>query len=221
MLDPDLMAFVRGALPPPPARVLEVGAGNGEMAEVLAQDGYEVTAIDPASQAPNVRAVALHELEGAPGGFDAALAVVSLHHVEPLAQSCRRLGELVRSGGTLVVDEFDVERFDERAARWWLAQRRSAGEDPASAGRQLHPGGAEPGTALSDPAGVVAERREHLHWLCHLSEALEEWFRLSEPVRGPYLYRWDLAPGSRTVEEQLICTGGLPATGARLVGTRR
>lgn len=97
MLDPDLMAFVRGALPPPPARLLEVGAGNGEMAEVLAQDGYEVTAIDPAAAAPNVRAVALHELEGAPGRFDAALAVVSLHEEQLICT-----GGLPATGARLV-----------------------------------------------------------------------------------------------------------------------
>ncbi len=205
------MTFVRGALPAPPARLLEVGAGNGEVAEALARAGYEVTAIDPASQAPNVRTVALHELAGAPGSFDAALAVVSLHHVEPLAESCRRLGELVRTGGKLVVDEFDVERFDERTARWWLTQR--SGDDRADV--------APPGTALPDVADLVAQRRNHLHWLRLLQETLDEWFHLSEPVRGPYLYRWDLPDGARAVEEQLISVGGLPATGARLVGIRR
>ena len=29
---PDAIAYVRAALPPPPARVLEIGAGNGELA---------------------------------------------------------------------------------------------------------------------------------------------------------------------------------------------
>lgn len=213
MLDPDLMTFIQGALPAAPAHLLEVGAGDGEMAEALTGAGYAVTAIDPASKAPNVRAVALHELEGPPATFEAALAVVSLHHVEPLAESCRRLGELVRAGGVLVIDEFDVERFDERAAEWWLAQRPSAGTD--------HLDAAQPGTVLPDAADLVAQRRNHLHWLSRLCETLDEWFRLSQPVRGPYLYRWGLAPGSRAVEEQLIAVGGLPATGARLVGTRR
>ena len=61
--------------------MLEIGAGDGELAAALAAAGYEVVAIDPASEADNVRRVALHELDEPP--FDAAVAVVSLHHVEP------------------------------------------------------------------------------------------------------------------------------------------
>ena len=75
----DVTVFVRATLPPPPARVLEVGAGDGELASLLADAGYDVVAIDPASTGGVVRPVALHELDEAP--FDAAVAVVSLHHL--------------------------------------------------------------------------------------------------------------------------------------------
>jgi SAM-dependent methyltransferase len=201
---PDVTAFVRASLPATPARLLEVGAGSGELAEELRQGGYEVVAIDPASETPAVRAVPLNELEGTAASFDAAIAVVSLHHVEPLGESCRRLGELVRSGGTLVVDEFDVDRFDERAATWLLARRRDGC-----------------GHEAEDPRKLVADMRDHIHSLRRLCEALDEWFVLGAPARGSYLYRWDLPPGLRDTEERLIASGRLPATGARMVGTRR
>ena len=55
MLAADVIAFVRAALPAPPARVLEVGAGDGELSVALAAAGYDVVAIDPASEAENVR----------------------------------------------------------------------------------------------------------------------------------------------------------------------
>jgi SAM-dependent methyltransferase len=194
---------VRASLPPPPARVLEVGAGDGELAEALTAGGYDVVAIDPASTAANVRAVALHELREPPASFDHAVAVLSLHHVEPLAESCRRLAELVRHGGTLVVDEFDVERFDERAARWQATHRERSGQHAHA------------------PAEDVAYLRAHLHPLATLRQALGEWFELSEPVRGPYLHRWELPPGLRGSEEDEIAAGSLPATGARLVGKRK
>lgn len=193
----DVIAFVRAALPAAPARVLEVGAGDGELAAALVAAGYDVVAIDPDSPAPEVRAVALHELDELP--FDAAVAVLSLHHVEPLHESVRRLADLVRPGGVLVVDEFDVDRLDERAARWWL---RHSGE-------------------AIEPHELVAGSREHMHSLALLRETLGRWFELGEPVRGAYLYRWKLPPGLRESEEELIAAGELPAIGARLVGVRR
>jgi SAM-dependent methyltransferase len=194
----DVLAFVRSALPPPPARVLEVGAGEGELAAALADAGYDVLAIDPAGQVPDVLAVPLLELDAPPASFDAAVAVVSLHHVEPLEESCRRLGELVRPGGALVIDEFDVERFDERAARWLLQHR----DDDHG----------------HDPAEMVAGVRDHLHPVRRLRAALAPWFDLGEPVPGPYLYRWHVPLGLRDAEVELIAAGELPATGMRLVG---
>ena len=196
MLAPDAIAFVRAALPAPPARVLEVGAGDGGLAAALTDAGYDVVAIDPASEAANVRRVALHELDDVP--FDAAVAIVSLHHVEPLVESCERLAALVRPGGVLVIDEVDFERFDERAARWWLDH---ADRD-------------------DDPAEMVAGVQGHMHTVERLREALAPWFATGEPVRGPYLYRWNLPPGLLEAEVELIASGGLPATGARLVSRR-
>jgi len=123
--------------------------------------------------------------------------------VNPLPESLARLGRLVGSGGRLVVDEFDVERFDERAARWWieqgLEQRR---ERPQNA------------------AAFADEMRGHLHPLLRVADALAPWFDVGLPVRGAYLHRWDLTPGLRDSEEALIAAGRLPATGARFVATR-
>jgi SAM-dependent methyltransferase len=203
--DAGVVAFVRGALPPPPARVLEVGAGRGELAAALREAGYDVVAIDPAvDDASGVEPVALLDLEADDASFDAAVAVLSLHHVEPLAESCARLAALVRPGGTLAVDEFDVALLDERAARWQMAQRAAAG---------LH--------VPEDLVGWAAGMRGHLHALSEMRNALAPDFAVGDPVRGAYLYRWELDPALRAVEERLIADGALPATGARLVGTRR
>ena len=65
MPEPDVVAYVRAALPRPPARVLEVGAGDGSLAGVLAGAGYEVVALDPAGAAP-VLPVALEDYEDRP-----------------------------------------------------------------------------------------------------------------------------------------------------------
>jgi len=195
--------FVRASLPPPAARVLEIGAGDGELAARLGAAGYEVVAIDPAGEGA-VLPVPLLELDEPHASFDAALAVVSLHHVEPLEPSCRRLAEVVRPGGTLVVDEFDVGLMDEAAAGWLLDRWRETGQERDR-----------------DPADMVAELRAHLHPLGTLRDELGEWFELGPVARASYLYRWYLGEEFREGEEELIAAGSLPELGARFTGTRR
>jgi SAM-dependent methyltransferase len=190
----DAPDFIREALPPAPARVLEVGAGDGELAGLLRADGYDVRAIDPASEIAEVEPVALHELDAPPASFDAAVAVTSLHHVEPFAESCRKLAMLVRPGGTLVVDEIDVQRLNGPAVRWWLKQR---GE-------------------RRDPFEVIDGMRAHIHSLRAMRDELDIWFSLGEPVSVPYLYRWNLPPGLRGEEE----AADVPLIGARFTGVR-
>jgi SAM-dependent methyltransferase len=202
VLTTDLLAFVRASLPEPPLRILEVGAGAGELAAALRHAGYEVTAIDPAAEdGSGVEPVPLLD---AIGEFDAAVAVVSLHHVEPLEQSCEHLATLVPAGARLVVDEIDADRYDERAAEWWLAQRRALGF-----------------TEEHDAAAMVSRLREHVHPLSAVRSALSRWFELGEPLPVAYLHRWYLAPSLRDAELELIADGRLPAVGARFVALRK
>jgi SAM-dependent methyltransferase len=204
MVTADLRAFVRANLPDPPARVLEVGAGKGELARVLRSAGYDVLAIDPGSENDDVRAVALADLEESPSSFAAAVAVVSLHHIDPLDESCHRLGELVGPRGALVIDEFDVAAFDVGAAEWWLEQRRALGEPQQKTAEEL-----------------VEEHLHHLHPLERIIAALEPHFELGPPVRGAWLHRWNLGDSFRAIEVEAIARGDLRATGARLAGRRR
>jgi hypothetical protein len=130
--------------------------------------------------------------------------VLSLHHVEPLGPSCRRLGELLRPGAPFAIDEMDVDRLDERAARWWLDQQARLGAEPEKR-----------------PAELISEMRHHLHSFAEMRGALEPCFHVGDPVRGPYLHRWHLPSGLRAPEERLIAAGVLPVMGARMVAVRR
>jgi SAM-dependent methyltransferase len=199
----DLLSFVRASLPAPPARVLEIGAGDGELAQALRDDGYEVLAIDPEPRGEGVQPLALNELDGSIAPFDAALAVTSLHHLEPLEASLGRLAEVLEPGGVLVVDEFDVGTFDEQAAEWWLRRRRALGGAPEKSAAEL-----------------VAEHRAHLHPLERIVAALAPHFEVGTPVYGPYLYRWNLAESLRDDEVEAIAREEFPAVGARLVARR-
>lgn len=203
MVSRDVSTFVRAGLPPPPARVLEVGAGEGALARELAEAGYGVVAIDPESTTDDVLPVPLAALDEPDASFDAAVAVVSLHHVEPLEPSCTRLAEVLRSGAPLVIDEFDVAVFDERAAAWLLEQRHAYGH------------------VVDKTAELVAELVAELHPLSAITAALAPAFDVGPARRGSYLYRWDLDDALRGVEERLIAERALPAVGARLVATRK
>lgn len=203
MLTRDVIAFVRSSLPRPPARVLEIGAGTGELALALGAAAYDVTAIDPAAEAgSHVQPLSLLE---AIGPFDAAVAVVSLHHVEPLADSITHLATLLPPEATLVIDEIDIDRYDERAMAWWLGQRRALGYPETD----------------RDPAGMLTFLREHIHPLSSVEAALRPYFAFGPPVRGPYLHRWEVGTGLWEAEVDLIAAGLLPAVGSRQVATRR
>jgi SAM-dependent methyltransferase len=168
----------------------------------LSAAGYDVVAIDPASQVPHVQPVALDRLEAPEAGFDAALAVLSLHHVRPLDRSCEHLARMLRPGAALVIDEFDIATFDVPAARWWLERAPAV---------DLHG---------QDAEAIAGEMHRHLHPLDDVLHALEPWFELGPVQRLPYLYRWQLDPAVRPLEEQAIARSEISATGARVVGRR-
>jgi 2-polyprenyl-3-methyl-5-hydroxy-6-metoxy-1,4-benzoquinol methylase len=203
MVTRELVAFVKAALPVAPARVLEIGAGRGELAVALSDAGYAVTAIDPAAEPGGI--VHPCSLLDARGSFDAAVSVVALHHVEPLEESCAHLATMLPPGGPLVIDELDIDRYDERAILWWISQRQALG-----IAEQEH-----------DWSGILDHLREHIHSLETVCAALRKHFDLGQAVPGPYLHRWELRPSLYEAEVDLIAEGLLPAVGARLIATRR
>jgi SAM-dependent methyltransferase len=201
---PEVEAWARANLPPPPARVLEIGAGDGELARALRAAGYDVTAIDPKSETADVDPVALADLPVPDEPFDAAVAVVSFHHVEPLEESVDRLAAVMAPGAPLLLDEFDADALDERAATWWLARRRERGaNDPET------------------PAELMAKMRSRLHSIDLLVHVLGRGFDVGEPLRGTYLYRWHLDESLRPAEEELVARDELPRTGVRILAVRR
>ena len=107
----------------------------------------------------------------------------------------------MRPGGTLVVDEFDVARFDEPSAAW-LA--RPLARDGPRAGR--HP-------PTSSPS-----YRAHLHPLDAIRAGLGEWFELGPVTRASYLYRWYLGEELRAAEEELIADGVAAGAGCAVRG---
>jgi SAM-dependent methyltransferase len=163
-----------------------------------------VTAIDPKG-GDGVVQIPLAELDAPPRSFDAAVAMLSLHHVDPLPESLARLAAVLRPSAALVVDEFDVSTFDRRAADWLLARWREQGRD-------VH----------GDAGALTSDVRDHLHPVSLIrDELIEAGFELGDLTRVPHLHRWHLEPGLRDAEAELIDAGRLPATGARFLAIRR
>jgi SAM-dependent methyltransferase len=113
---PALKEFVLSQLAPPPARVLEVGCGEGELARAVAEAGYDVVAIDPdAPEGPIFRRTTIEEFDD-PGSFDAVIASRSLHHVHDLGGALDKLVRLVR--GPLILNEFAWNRREPLTPEW-------------------------------------------------------------------------------------------------------
>jgi len=193
----ETLRFLERALPAAPARVLEVGCGDGLVAASLASRGYIVTALDEslaiaeAAGAPAVRWVEsnflFYEGPGDGDGFDAVLFTRSLHHIAPLDRALDRAASLLRAGGRLVAEEFAFDRVNIPTARWWYdteALLVAAGimtpPDPALA-------------AVRNPLGRW--RQEHVHdpplATGHdMLAAVRERFQVGPAEEAPYLYRY-------------------------------
>lgn len=211
--------FVRSQLPPPPARVLEVGCGSGKLALALSAGGWRVTAVDPEAPdgEPFVR-TAVQELDAIKyEPFDAAVAVLSLHHAGGVGAVLDKVRSLLKPGGVLVVDEFRKEHLaDEATAAFFYHQRLSL----LYAGRKESEGrGHLPvGDSFESWFSRLSEHRASVHEEGEVLAALEERFATRSLSYGPFLFRQALDPEVEPLERKLIAEGGIRPTGLRWVG---
>ncbi len=114
-----------------PRRVLEVGGGEGELAERLIKElGVEVVGIDQSEAMVDVqrsKGIDAHvgDVQHLPfedGEFDAALAAWMLYHVPDLDGGLAELARVLRAGGMLVAVTNAVDHLQEL---WDLARRAS------------------------------------------------------------------------------------------------
>ena len=173
-----------------------MGCGDGGLVERLAEGEVDAVGVDPRAPArPRFIQGRLEELEP-PEPFDAACAVMSLHHGD-LDRVVPTIAHLLRPGGRLYVFEFAWETYDERAAAWAQAH------DASGADRT-----------------VEAWMTEHadLHTGAAVHSALTEAFDLDSEETRPYLARMADVPELEAEEQRDIAAGRLPALGRLWLG---
>ena len=115
-----------------PQRVLEVGGGEGELAERLQNElGVEVVGIDQSermvelqrSKGIDARVGDVQELPFGDGEFDLALAAWMLYHLPDLDRGLAELARVLRPGGRLVAVTNAVDHLQELSD---LAKRANA-----------------------------------------------------------------------------------------------
>src|SRR5215213_1431836 len=109
---PHSLARMLPVLPAAPARLVEVGAGDGALAAALRERGYDVTVVEPdpgSAQACRDRGLAVVQapVEDFDGGdYHAVLFTRVLHHVADPAAVMRRAAAACRPGGVVVLEDF-------------------------------------------------------------------------------------------------------------------
>jgi SAM-dependent methyltransferase len=186
-----VLEFIPSELPRPPARVLEVGCGSGELATALAKEGYDVLAIDP--EAPDGRLFRRTRVEDLDStyAFDAVVAQLSLHHVADLSVALDKVVDVLSSEGRVVIDDFGWECLDEGSAE-----------------------------RVGIPFDVWQEEHEHLHTAEAMLVELDERFVRRTFSWEPFLFRERRRVMDEARERTLIAEGRLRAVGFQYVGER-
>jgi len=205
-------AWVKSQLPRPPARVLEVGCGDGRLARSLKRGGYDVVAVDPDAPLGAIfRQCRIEDLDEV-GRFDVAVAGLSLHHVDNLTVVLDKVRRLLRPRGRIIVYEFAWDNFDRKTAEWfWM--RRSALKPRIR--RRL--GGRTP----TDSFKKWRRTFHDLHPYPQLRRALDRRFAARFFAWTPYLHQFPGDVSTEARERRAIERGEIQPLGFRYVGQRR
>ena len=204
--------WVRSQLQAPPARVLEVGCGNGRLARALNRAGYDVVAVDP--RAPDGRIFRrgrIEDLEETPR-FDVAIAGVALHHVGSLAVVLDKVSGLLRARGRIIVSEFAWDQFDRKTAQWfWIRRSR------LSPRMRRHFGGRSPAVLLDKWQRTFHDLHTYRQMRGELNRRFSERFF----AWTPYLHEYPSGITSEPYERRSIEAGAIRPLGFRYIGRRR
>ncbi|MET3808203.1 SAM-dependent methyltransferase [Nakamurella sp. UYEF19] len=210
--------------PAPPARIVEVGCGDGALAAALATVGYDVTGVDrnaAMAESASRRGVRVlqADIKDVAGEYDVVLFTRSMHHAENLHDTLAHAATLLAPDGQVIVEEFAWEPVDDAAAAFVYGHRAelvAAGlldaDHPSEqlldawiAGHQtLHTG-----SAMLDAIGRIGVNL--------ITSDTSILWRLVDGRGGtwtvPTTQAGQALNAMRDTEEDLIATGELPSVG--------
>ncbi len=232
----ELVTFVGRYAPEGPVRLLEVGCGQGELAEALNGRGYDVLAVDRDAQAVaatrerGVKADQQDFLEYQGGPFETVVFSRTLHELGDVDGGLTRTEAVLADGGVVVVDEFARDWADASTAGFFYDVCYLL----AASGVLEPPGGPE------DEAPLVRWEREYGRRKANpragageILARVRERFDILAVEECPYLYRhigqWldDGEAGSavlrrlRAVEGRRLARGELRPMGMRVAARVR
>ena len=217
-------------------RILEVGAGRGEVAERLRSLGHSVAAIDSDADAVETARKDGNEVIHADflafraDPFEAVVFTRSLHHLSPLPAAIEQARALLRCGGTMVIEDFAFDEMNQATADWLYNELRTLSTDGVLNKRDEGFGG----EFLSEGGNLAAWKNHHegghqIHTATQITAGVARVFQITERGEAPYLYRYiapmlpDDSSGFRVLqvvlsrEKSMIERGAIQAIGRRLV----
>lgn len=213
-------------------RILEVGAGDGELAHLLASAGHDVVAIDSdpvavaEARALGISAHVARWPEIDPDVFDAILFTRSLHHIPDLVNGVGRAAVLLRPGGQIIVEDFAFHSAASETISWFAELVGSLhGRGKIVRGRHALVDGL---LDSADPQQTWHGLNDHeIHSADAMMSVIAARFALHFESDAPYLYRYvEQAADAETARWcfDVECAAGekgqISLLGRRLVGIR-
>jgi SAM-dependent methyltransferase len=209
--------FIRSQLPPPPARVIELGCGEaGGHIPALVRAGYDATGVDPAAPEGSAYRQAAFEDYWPDGPADAVIASVSLHHVDDPGAALDQVAEILGPDGILIVVEWISEDFDEATARWCFGHQLRDADEQDGWLAELYAHWTESGLSWDEFFGGWLEHHG-LHPASVIRRELDARFTASHLSTAPYYFA-DLLDADAAEEQAAIDAGQLRAGCLRYAG---
>jgi 2-polyprenyl-3-methyl-5-hydroxy-6-metoxy-1,4-benzoquinol methylase len=192
-----------------PSRILEIGAGAGELTRSLARAGHDCLGIDPLAEAESgVLTLSFEAFSPPARTFDAVVLQRVLHHLNDLDGSLTRIADLLRSDGKLFIEDFATERMDETTANWFWDRWKTIGVTRK---------GAPPADARAFLTQWREAKRDN-HTALAMHDALLRYFDEGTFAWGAHI-AYELGdPETEPLEVQAISRGQIAALGFRYAG---